>query len=92
MLITDVPRKKSNFKPGENPNSLENLIHEGRPMVHGQPKKRREVMVTDDGWEGFKALAQRLGLSASEVVERLGRGLSKHPDDIEQSEDQSKDS
>jgi hypothetical protein len=61
-------------------------------MVHGQPKKRREVMVTDDGWEGFKALAQRLGLSASEVVERLGRGLSKHPDDIEQPDEQGEDS
>lgn len=77
IAIDEVPKKKSDYKPGEHPNSQQNLIHEGRPTVYGQAKKRREVMATDDGWEGFKAAAKALGFSASEMVERIGRGLLK---------------
>jgi hypothetical protein len=46
-----------------------------KDLEYGQRKRRREVMVTDQGWEMFKARAAALGLSASELVERLGRGL-----------------
>jgi hypothetical protein len=70
--------KKSQYKPGEHPNSRENLTyHEGRPTVYEERKKRREVLVTETGWEGFKQAAQSAGCSASEFVERIGRGVLK---------------
>lgn len=56
-----------------NPRSRENL--KPRQRYYEEPKKRHEVMVTPEGWEGFKALASRRGLSASELIEQLGRGL-----------------
>jgi len=71
MLLT-VPRKKSDFSPGEHPHSQDNL--QPREPIYGEAKKRREVMVTPAGWDGFKALATSMDLSASELVERLGRG------------------
>lgn len=56
------------------PKSLENLTyHEGRPLTYGEPKKRREVSVTDTGWMGVKAFARARGLSVSELLERIGR-------------------
>ncbi|MBD2115096.1 MULTISPECIES: hypothetical protein [Cyanophyceae] len=42
--------------------------------MYWEAKKRRQLMATDEGWEGFKALAASMDLSASELVERLGRG------------------
>jgi hypothetical protein len=72
MLLTSVP-KKSSYKPGEHPRSQENLIHEGRPSLYEENKKRREVLATETGWEGFKQIARELGLSASELVEQIGR-------------------
>jgi hypothetical protein len=71
MLLT-VPRKKSDYAPGEHPHSQDNL--QPRETMYGEAKKRREVMVTATGWDGFKALAASMDLSASELVERLGRG------------------
>lgn len=71
MLLT-VPRKKSDYSPGEHPHSQDNL--QPREPMYGEAKKRREVMVTPTGWDGFKALAASMELSASELVERLGRG------------------
>lgn len=71
MLLT-VPRKKSDYAPGEHPHSQGNL--QPRETMYGEAKKRREVMVTAGGWDGFKALAASMDLSASELVERLGRG------------------
>ena len=56
-----------------NPRSRDNL--KPRKRYYEEPKKRHEVMVTPEGWEGFKALASRRGLSASELIEQLGRGL-----------------
>jgi hypothetical protein len=56
-----------------NPRSRENL--KPRKRYYEEPKKRHEVMVTPEGWEGFKALASGRGLSASELIEQLGRGL-----------------
>jgi len=67
-------------KPQTNPRSLANLTHEGRPLAYDQPKKTRAITVTDDGWRGFQTLADGArgrsakGLSASELVESLGRG------------------
>jgi hypothetical protein len=52
--------------------SLANL--RPREPMYGEAKKRRELLATGEGWEGFKALATAHGLSASELVERLGRG------------------
>jgi hypothetical protein len=73
------PDDRRGKKPQTNPRSLANLTHEGRPLAYNQPKKTRGITVTDDGWRGFQALADaaqgagRKGLSASELVESLGR-------------------
>lgn len=72
-MVFVVPRKKSEFNPGEHPHSQGNL--QPRETMYEENKKRRQVMATDTGWEGFKAVAKKLGLSASELVERIGRGL-----------------
>lgn len=62
----------SDYGVGENPRSLANL--RPRSPVYGEAKSKRQPLVTDEGWEGFKALAATHGLSASELIERLGRG------------------
>ncbi|MEY3299311.1 MAG: hypothetical protein RLZZ597_2571 [Cyanobacteriota bacterium] len=62
----------SDYGVGENPRSLANL--RPRSPVYGEAKSKRQPLVTDEGWEGFKALAAAHGLSASELIERLGRG------------------
>ncbi|WP_416671274.1 hypothetical protein [Egbenema bharatensis] len=73
-------RDRRGKKPQTNPRSLANLTHEGRPLAYDQPKKTRAITVTEDGWRGFQALADGArgtgakGLSASELVESLGRG------------------
>lgn len=63
---------------GKNPNSLKNLIHEGRPsseQVYGQPKKQRTLTVTDAGWQGAVAVIKAAGYSSiSEYLEKIGRG------------------
>ena len=71
-MVCAVPRKKSDFSPGEHPHSQGNL--QPRETMYGEAKKRRQLLATDQGWEGFKALATSMDLSASELVERLGRG------------------
>jgi len=45
-----------------------------REPIYGEAKKRREITITAAGWDGFKALAASMELSASELVDRLGRG------------------
>lgn len=72
-MVYAVPRKKSDFSPGEHPHSQGNL--QPRETMYEENKKRRQIMATDTGWESFKEVAKRLGLSASELVERIGRGL-----------------
>ncbi|MBD1877071.1 hypothetical protein H6F75_26655 [Nodosilinea sp. FACHB-131] len=42
--------------------------------MYGAAKKRRQLLATATGWDGFKTLAASMDLSASELVERLGRG------------------
>lgn len=63
---------------GKNPNSLKNLIHEGRPsseQVYGEPKKQRTLTVTDSGWEGAAAAIKAAGYSSiSDYLEKIGRG------------------
>jgi hypothetical protein len=68
-----MAKKKSDYAPGENPTSLENL--RPRETFYDERKQRWQIMVTPTGWEGFKELAQELGLSASELVEQIGRRL-----------------
>ena len=46
-----------------------------RKRYYEEAKTRHEVMVTPTGWEGLKALATAHGLSASEFIEQVGRGV-----------------
>lgn len=68
---SDTSRRK---RTQTNPKSLANLTHEGRPQAYDQPKKNRSLSVTMEGWEGFQALAEAIGVSTSEFVELQGRG------------------
>jgi hypothetical protein len=72
-VIDKTPLDES-YSRGQNPRSQKNLNREGRQPLHGEPKKDRFVRATTDGWEGFKEVAQSLGISASELVEQIGRG------------------
>jgi hypothetical protein len=71
--VTDTPLDE-NYSRGQNPRSQKNLNREGRQPLHGEAKKDRYVRATTEGWDGFKEVAQSLGLSASELVEQIGRG------------------
>lgn len=62
------------MKQKVHPNSLANLVREGRSQIYEEPKKIRSVSVTTTGWSGLKEMAHALGLSTSELLERLGRG------------------
>lgn len=60
--------------------SLENLKlgrrkGHGRTQDYEQPKKQHGITVTDLGWEGLESLAEKAGVSISELLERIGRGL-----------------
>jgi hypothetical protein len=71
-------KKKTGFKPGEHPNSLANLIHEGRPKAYGTDKKQRYLSITEEGWNGAKDIAQMLDCTGvSDLIEKLGRGELK---------------
>ncbi|MDX2231316.1 MAG: hypothetical protein NW220_16890 [Leptolyngbyaceae cyanobacterium bins.349] len=73
-MVLAVPRKKSEYKPGEHPHSLENLSK--REPIYGEKKKRRELTVTDEGWEGAKQVAKEMGCSSlSDLIEKLGRRM-----------------
>ena len=58
------------------PNSLANLKpnRKGSKPKYETAKVRRSLTITEVGWKGFKDLADRLEMSASELVEQLGRG------------------
>jgi hypothetical protein len=68
--MTETQKRK---RPYPKPISLANL----RPPStrYDEPKARREILVTPDGWRGFKALAKAHGLSLGEFAERIGRGI-----------------
>ncbi len=68
-------KKKTTYKPGEHPNSLANLIHEGRPKAYGTEKKQRYLSITEEGWNGVKNVAKMADCnSVSDLLEKLGRG------------------
>lgn len=44
------------------------------PKTYSEKKeKRMSLSLTPTGYEGFAAVAQELGLSMSELIERIGR-------------------
>lgn len=61
-------------KKGYHPNSQENL-EKGRLPVYEEAKKGRLLMLTPTANEGLKKMAKKRGISKSELVERIGRGL-----------------
>lgn len=69
---------KSFYGQGKHPNTLANLIHEGRPSseeVYGEPKKKRTLTVTESGWENIREIAKTSGCSSvSDLLERIARG------------------
>ena len=68
-------KKKTSYKPGEHPNSLANLVHEGRPKAYGAEKKQRYLSITEEGWNGVKDVAKMADCnSVSDLIEKLGRG------------------
>ena len=68
-------RKKTIYSAGQHPNSLANLVHTGRPKAYNAKKKVRSLTVTEEGWDGSKAVIKKLGYkSVSEFLENLGRG------------------
>jgi hypothetical protein len=72
--VIDEPPLGESYPRGQNPRSQKNLNREGRQPLHGETKKDRYVRATTEGWEGFKEVAQSLEISASELVEQIGRG------------------
>jgi hypothetical protein len=67
------------YAPGQHPNSQANLTyHEGRPKVFGVQKKKRNLSITEEGWEGLQPIIKELGCSSvSEFLEKVGRGQVK---------------
>jgi hypothetical protein len=42
---------------------------------YGDPKIRKPIMITPEGWDKLKDLADQQGLSRSELIEQFARGL-----------------
>ncbi|MBL1176883.1 hypothetical protein [Pantanalinema sp. GBBB05] len=60
---------------GENPNSLANLTYRDGRTPKWEGRKKHEVRVSDEGWEGAQAASQAVGCTGvSEMLEKLGRG------------------
>ncbi len=67
--------QEKKVKPGKHPNSLKNLKLGGNKLRYEQPKKRRCISLTDEGWDKCRQLIkQNFDLSVSEFMEQLGRG------------------
>jgi hypothetical protein len=50
-------------------------LKQGIDPIHEQPKTASfTTRLTPEGKQGFEELAQRLGLSKSEIIEKLARG------------------
>ena len=45
------------------------------PELYDEVKRRVNLAITPTGIEGLDAIASELGVSRSELVERIGRGL-----------------
>ena len=71
--------KKKQYTRGKHPHSQENLaLSEGRPCLYSSPKKKRNISMTEEGWEDLKILAKNLGYpSVSEFLEKISRGQVK---------------
>jgi len=69
--------KKTVYAHGKHPNTLANLIHQGRPTseeLYGEPKKKRTLTVTESGWQGLVEASKATGCnSVSEFLELIGR-------------------
>lgn len=46
-----------------------------RPRFYAEAKKNRGLRLSDLAWEGWSEFSDHLGLSRSEIIERLGRGI-----------------
>ena len=61
-----------------NPKSLLNLKPGERKPRYSEAKKKRNLSVTDTGWEKAKeSIKEELGISVSELLEQIGRGKYK---------------
>ena len=58
------PRSLENLRMGKSP---------GRKPVYTQSKSRHGVTLTNDAWAGVQGIARKLGISVSELFERIGR-------------------
>jgi hypothetical protein len=47
-----------------------------RPTFYDETKKSRTIRISDSAWEGWDNLARELDLSRSEIMERIGRGVT----------------
>lgn len=45
----------------------------GHKTIYSKSKSRHGVTLTDDAWARMQAIANRLGVSVSELLERIGR-------------------
>lgn len=60
---------------------------DGRPPRYGKAKTRVNLTLTDESISGLDVIAAGLGLSRSELVERIGRGLIPiYPDALTEEE------
>lgn len=66
---------------GINKKSLANLQPGGEPRYE-QPKRQRNVSLTDTGWQGLKEIALDSGLSLAELLEQIGRRKIKVDSDM----------
>jgi hypothetical protein len=63
------------YRQGKHPNSISNLIREGRPLLYEQQKKARSITLTDDSWNKLEILAKAYNCaSKSEFIEKICRG------------------
>ncbi len=66
---------KTKYRRGYHPNSLKNLSPGACSTMYDERKKARNVSITDTAWEAFKQKAKTYGISASELIERIGRDI-----------------
>ncbi|MBW4635959.1 MAG: hypothetical protein KME30_29980 [Iphinoe sp. HA4291-MV1] len=56
---------------GTHPTSLANL---SVPQLrYGEPKRQRNISITDTGWQNLKELAQEHEISLADMLERIAR-------------------
>jgi tetrahydromethanopterin S-methyltransferase subunit B len=63
------------------------------PEAHGEKKQRMNIMLTPTAANVLDSRAEVMGISRSELIERLARGLVQlTPDDLENSQSPSNNS